>query len=224
MNLAYLRSTLIKLPSEEVERRNEQGSIVLEASLIMPLFLALILAMISILSIAITDIALYAGVSETTKQVAAHMYPVQEIASTAMESEWGTRISEWISKVRTTRQTMDAAAQEADLYAHAIPESLLIVLDQYRQLTGTMDQFASEQWNRMLSAAFEPMLASYLDSGVWPGGSRPKVVKVVFPNLLERSNPYFGIEAEYTLRLPIPFVTKTITLRHKAYERIWIGN
>jgi hypothetical protein len=216
MNLAFLRFIHTKC-------RKDEGSMVLEASLIMPLFLALVIAMNSILSIAITDLALYSAVSETTKQVAAHLYPVQEIASTAMESEWGIRVGEWLDQVRAARNTLDRAANEADMHAYLIPEPLLLVIDQYRQLTSSMDQYASEQWNRVLCAAFEPMLAAYVDSGVLPPGSRPKVTKVEFPNLLERSDPYFGIEAEYTLQLPIPFVSKHVTLRHKAYERIWIG-
>lgn len=54
----------------------EEGSITLEAALTLPFFLTFILALVTIVQVAITEIALQAAVSETAKQVAHHYEPV----------------------------------------------------------------------------------------------------------------------------------------------------
>lgn len=55
---------------------NDRGSMVIEAAIIMPFFLAFVIAMISFVQIAVAEMALQSSVSETTKQVSAHMYPI----------------------------------------------------------------------------------------------------------------------------------------------------
>jgi hypothetical protein len=213
--LRFLRTTHIKA-------QDEDGSMVLEASLIMPLFIAVLIAIASILSVAIADIALYAGVSETTKQVAAHMYPVQEITEHALESERGRQIAEWVERIRAAKQRVDSLAVEADQHAFMIPNSFLELIHSYQQYSEQADLMVEEQKLRMLAWIFEPIVAANTDLRIWHKG-RARIVHVDFPDLVTREHPYFGIEAEYTIKLPIPFVNRSVTVRHKAYERIWVG-
>jgi hypothetical protein len=210
------------LQTMHIKSQDEEGSMVLEASLIMPLFVAVVIAIASFLSVAIADMALYAGLSETTKQVAAHMYPVQEITEHALESERGRKIVEWVERIRGAKQRVDSLAVEADQHAYMIPKSFVDLIHAYQQYSEQADQMAEEQKLRMLAWILEPIVAANTDSNVWQKG-RARIVHVDFPNLVTREHPYFGIEAEYTIKLPIPFVHRTVTVRHKAYERIWIG-
>jgi predicted membrane-bound dolichyl-phosphate-mannose-protein mannosyltransferase len=55
---------------------NEDGSITLEAALIVPVFMFFILFLIIIIQIAVAEIALQRAASQTTEYVATHVYPV----------------------------------------------------------------------------------------------------------------------------------------------------
>lgn len=56
--------------------KEREGSITLEATIILPFFLVFVLALITIIHIIMTELALQSAVHETVKQMAAHMYPV----------------------------------------------------------------------------------------------------------------------------------------------------
>ncbi|NBI27864.1 TadE/TadG family type IV pilus assembly protein [Chengkuizengella marina] len=56
--------------------RNNQGSLVLEASIVLPIFISAFLALVSFLQIALAEMALHQAVNEATKITATHVYPI----------------------------------------------------------------------------------------------------------------------------------------------------
>ncbi len=54
----------------------EQGSMVVEASLVMPMFIFFVLFLIYIVQMTLVSTALQSTVSDTVKMVSTHMYPV----------------------------------------------------------------------------------------------------------------------------------------------------
>ncbi|OEF99071.1 hypothetical protein BHF71_02495 [Vulcanibacillus modesticaldus] len=56
--------------------KKEEGSMVVEASLIMPVFLSFLIFLITMIQITTVEIALNNGLSEAVKQISTHMYPL----------------------------------------------------------------------------------------------------------------------------------------------------
>lgn len=65
--------------------RKDNGSITLEAAMILPFFMLFIIFLATIIRIAIADMALYKAASETTEVIVAYSYPVEVATSTAEE-------------------------------------------------------------------------------------------------------------------------------------------
>lgn len=59
--------------------RDSEGSLTLEATIVFPVFLALLLLLINLVNISLTYIAMDHAVSETVKQIAVQAYPLRKI-------------------------------------------------------------------------------------------------------------------------------------------------
>jgi hypothetical protein len=83
------------------------------------------------------------------------------------------------------------------------------------------------QWQDMaqplLCSTLTPLVAVFADSKVLKK-DKLTVTKATVPEVGHAEEPYFGIEAEYTFMLPVPFVHKEIRLKSSAKERVWIGD
>ncbi len=146
------------------------------------------------------------------------------------QSPAGERITSAIQLVQSTRDKVLGAEQLADDYAAYIPDSLLELLKWEQELRVSVEEKAQGQ----LIEIYEEHVASRIYAALTPvvygfGESRAikkdnfKVISVIMPDLIGEGEPYFGIEAQVTYKLPIPFFSQTITLKKRAYERAWIG-
>lgn len=79
MRQRWLQARRIDRPADEA------GSIALEASLIMPVFLLVFIFLILIIRAAMVQMALQDAVSQTVRLTAAHMYPVQLVAESVAD-------------------------------------------------------------------------------------------------------------------------------------------
>ncbi|MDF2719729.1 MAG: tadE [Paenibacillus sp.] len=213
---------------------DERGSVSLEATLALPFFLAFVLALICLVKLTVADMALQNAVSETVKQMAANAYPVELLAVEAKQaysqSQVGTTADEWLGKIRTARDKLIEGEQWVEDYKAFIPDVLVGWVDweqQKREQAEHMakeefDQFVQQRIDPLVRAAFKEAVMHYADEKVLKKGSLT-VSEVVLPSLAGSGNRFIGITAQYSVKLPIPFVNKTITLRKKAYERIWTG-
>ena len=201
------------------------GGIALESAFVMPLFSCFIFSMMSFMLIAMCDIGLSSAVSETTKQIAVHWYPVDEITKKAGSSEAGQQVAEWISQVQEWRSRFEATKSWFDTYARFLPAPLLSAIDHALNVPDRMQQQMDDQFQQVLSAAFQPLLLAHTDRHVFlKDQGEPRITHVYWPSFANREEAYFGLEAESVFVLPIPFVRQEIRLKHRAVERLWVGH
>lgn len=206
---------------------SSSGSITLEAALVLPLFLAFVLAMVSLVRISTADAQLQHAVSETTRQVSAHAYPVMLASDEFNGSGTGQTIQEFIGKLRMANEEAKRTGGIADRYSNFIPEPLYVLLEWIQAKRENAVQFADKAVNRMLCTAFKPLLMHY--AGDLSGSKRivkasdVTVTGVSLPSLTDSNDAFFGIEAQVEVKLPIPFFHSKVRIVKKSTERLWIG-
>lgn len=197
--------------------QNEKGSMVVEASLIMPVFIAFIILLITLIRIAMVEIALDHAVSEATKQVATHIYPVGIMVEKWKETETAGTVQEGLEKIGNIRNQAIEMEEVIKQYGNWLPEEIIMLTTLREQFEGKV----INQYDQAVSAVFQPIVDHYVDDRV-VALERFHVTKVILPNF-NGDSPYFGIEVRYDMPLAIPFFERTITFKKQAYERIWYG-
>jgi hypothetical protein len=172
--------------------KKDQGSIVLESAIILPFFLAFVLAMISFVQIATAEIALQSAVSETTKQIAAHIYPLYVYK----QSEAGKKMLEPINYITNISQD----------YSSFIPGAL-----------ANMMQWTKDTTNQ----AFLPVLWHYSDKRLLQKKGLT-IQKITFPGFNPMEQDVFSMTVTYHFKLMIPFMSKELRIHKTAYEYVWV--
>lgn len=190
---------------------NDRGSIILEAAIILPLFISFVLALLFFISIAQTKTALKDAVDEAVKASAAHAYPIDLVVHAYRDHP----------RVREVEMAID----------RFLPYEIKMLLgwNKERKVGGVQGEIVfSGEKVRMFEAWLKPMILSYADetaSGAKRlSGDKLVIRSVTIPNFMNEDGSYFGITVEYTIPLPIPFISKRITLTESAYERCWVGD
>jgi hypothetical protein len=213
----------------------QHGTIVVEASIILPFFICFVLILNSFVQITLTEIALQTAVSETNKQIATHMYPVKLLYAEAKQkvsnSKAGGTIQNILDQIEQTRSKVTDSEDFVEQYASFIPDPVVLLLEwekKQREFVESKGQTETQNimdqtFKPLLNKAFTELVLQFADTKV----IHPKqfhVVDVKLPDLDHASNALIAIEAQYDITLPIPFFHKTISLRKRSTERIWIGN
>jgi hypothetical protein len=203
--------------------------------LILPVFLSFVLVLNSFIQITIAQIALQTAVSETSKQIATHMYPVKllymEAESKITGSHTGLIIQQVLEKIREARSKVTDSEELVEQYASYIPQPIVTFLElekKHRELLEANGQHMSKQildhsFNPLVNQAFTSLVLQFADHKVIQP-NHLKVVDVQLPNLASPSEAFIAIEAQYDIQLMIPFFHRTIALRKRAVERLWIGS
>ncbi|WP_379132860.1 TadE/TadG family type IV pilus assembly protein [Paenibacillus sp. sgz500958] len=218
---------------------NSEGSMTVEAAMVLPLFLLFVLFLISIVQMTLYSTALQATVSDTVKVVSSHMYPaalaVQKWNGTSEQGQagGGTESS------NTAASTGEAEGQDSSLtwgvprlsltdwsesYVSSLPEPL----DEWVKAAlskgeGPLQELQAEASESVLDLAVKPMLKPYLSSD-FLNYEHIHVSNIIVPDLKSGGRPYFGLEVSYELPMKIPFLNKGLVLESKAIERVWIGD
>lgn len=190
---------------------DERGSIIVEAAMMMPLFLTLMIAMVSFIQIAVAEMALQHAVSETTKQVAAHMYPAYLLSQTKR----GDQMAEVLQDIDAVKEEFGSISTFSDDYAALIPEPVVQLL--------SLDTRPGDVGELLKNTLVLQLLNVYVDERLL-NKQQLKVTASHLPNVFDKQQAYFGITAQYELNLFIPFIRQTLTLSKTAYERVWIGD
>jgi hypothetical protein len=217
--------------------RNEEGGIVLEASLVLPLFLSFVLMLIAFIQISLAEMALQSAVSETTKVLAVNMYPVDLLYAQA-KSKWNqSAASGWIDQalghIQSTKQKAVDTEQFVTEYERWIPEPAVKLLEwekTHREKLEALGQAGTEEAKKSIEEAYKPLVNRAFAPivGIYANETRIKkdrlkVTNVTLPDFNNKEKAYVGIEAEYELPLTVPFFRKTVLIRKKAFERAWVG-
>lgn len=205
-----------------------------EAAIILPCMLTMVLFMVSLIRIAAAEVALRSAVAETGKGVAGYWEPVRMVYEEAKERAAVTAAGQWtqeaVSKLEDTHDRWTGGEEWLMQYEALLPDSAVDLLKweimkreslEDNAQTG-LDNAVHKVTDPLLCAAFKPILKHYANLKLLEP-ERLTVESVRLPSLEPGGNPYVEIEAGYELNLAFPFWSKTVTLHKKGYERAWVG-
>ncbi|WP_413377895.1 TadE/TadG family type IV pilus assembly protein [Alkalihalobacillus sp. 1P02AB] len=184
--------------------RREDGSLTLEAAMVMPVFLLFTVFLAMMIRISVADMALKQAVSETTQIVATHAYPA------ALIVEGGANAADnWIKNF--TEEEFSLTSVE-NLVQEVLGVFGIEIMDVFGDAAvGATQPFVETNFGRANSdGLFDP--------------SRVNVTNVDLDVSGYGLKGYFGITATYEVPIIAPFVNRTITLEQSAYEKIWTGS
>lgn len=192
--------------------RNENGSITIEAALIIPIFLTFVLFLSSLIKITVAEMALQKAVDETAQNVSHYSY----LAMVAQKK---------IKK--TTDGFVDSLTDKSKekLGNHTIANHLLEKISQagkdFIPTSGeAINHFSDGMYQNMVRASYEKHIGQ--SQFYNPGGIR--VVDSSFPQGTSGEAANVKIEAENTLKIVVPFFEQEVKIKKVAVERGWVGN
>lgn len=192
-----------------------QGSIVLEASLVMPVFVMVLFFFVYMVQMTLLTCQLQSVASNLVKQVSAHVYPVALTiqANTAN----GTKVANGnIPKLSLT--------DWAEQYAGQLPSPISEwIVDAARKGDEPLQDMKNSISERVVDPVMKPMLKPFLE-GTLLNVERLHVTRVTVPDMRSGQQPYFGIEISYELPIKVPFTNDRLVLASHAEERLWIGD
>lgn len=192
--------------------RKEDGSITLEAALVLPFFMLFIVFLATIIRIAVADMALYKAASETTEVLVAFAYPV-DLATTAAEDFAKEKLQSIIPGEAAEYVSSDDLIQWTD-------EALQFFgIDVATEVENLFEDLSGEMVLPVLKTKFEEAVGdSFFDS------SKLEVPKVELPSLVAGTGEYLQIKVTYEIPISLPFFNESITLSKTASERVWTGS
>ena len=194
----------------------------MEAAMVLPLFLAFTLAMISMVMLTMTETALDSAVTQTAEQIAAYLYPAQILFTQIEQSKTVQSVEKIIQAIRDARSKLISGEQTAQQYEQWIPEPVLEVLESEINIRTNAETIITQAVQEQLNKLLTKIVALYMNPYVL-SPKHLKVVDVVLPNLISKQQMYVKITAEYVVKLPLPFIHKEIRITKTALQRAWLG-
>lgn len=206
----------IRSPQKVLFSGKEQGSIVLEASLVLPVFLFFVMFLIYIVQMTLVSTALQSTAGEGVKQLSTQIYPVSLVFtptdSAGSDSESGWKIPEL------------SLTEWAEEYASSLPEPL----SDWVRTAATrgeqpLQEIKTSVIENVLDPAVKPLLKPFIETTLLDA-ERVHVNGISVPDLKNKTNPYFRLELSYELPIKVPFLSKPLRIQAAAAERVWIGD
>lgn len=214
--------------------KRTEGSITVEAAIVVPAIIMFVLFMASLIQIAAAELALQSAVSETAKSAAAHWEPVRMVYRKAKEEALSTSVGQWgqniVGKLMNARSDWTESEAWVMQYEALLPESLIAVVQweiakrESLEQSGrnTAETTIRKAVDPLLCQAFEPIVRHYANPKLLKS-DRLSVEAVRLPSLEAGGDASLVITAGYRLRLPVPFWNKTLYLEKTSVERAWVG-
>lgn len=196
-----------------------KGSIVLEASLVMPIFIIVVFFFIYMVQMALITTQMHTVTSNAVKLVSSHIYPIALAVEAHTENVEGDKGNSPDLKIPKL-----SLADWAEQYAAKLPSPLS---DWIREAAVKGDEPLQDLKNTVMESVLDPVMKPLLHpflEGTILNEERLHVSRVIVPDLKTGKNPYFGIEISYELPIKVPFTNRKIVLQSKAEERLWIGD
>ena len=197
---------------------SEKGSMVVEASIVLPLFMFFVIFLIYMVQMTLVSTALQTTVSDAVKMVATHLYPI------SLAVEGGEQVEEQQPSVTHWEIPKLSLQDWADSYSSSLPNP---INEWVREAAAAGDaplqELKNETAETVLDPVVKPLLKPFMPAGLLEY-DRLHVSNISVPNLRSGDYPYFGVEVSYELPIRVPFIGKEIVLQAKAQERLWIGD
>jgi hypothetical protein len=223
--LHHVRAQSVREAESDQRRVNgshqdrEAGSIALEASIIVPLFLMFVIAIVILIRTTAVQMALQSSSVQLAKQVATHWKPVilasesieQAVSSSPASSTPNPSIAPAAEKLSGWREiAADAAAK--------LPEPIGKLSS--AALRGDWDSIEDFAISTAGRSVLTPVLRDLADQAVLQP-NHLSLHNAVLPSLTGGSNAFVEIESEYKFPIRVPISNKSFVLREKAVERAW---
>lgn len=211
----------MKLLKKQRSAGSEQGSMVVEASIVLPMFMFFVIFLIYIVQMTLISTALQSTVSDTVKTISSHIYPVSLAINKGSEGNNAASQENQASHWEIPKLSLYDWASE---YSASLPSPLnQWVMDAATAGDEPLQQLKNQAAETVLDPVIKPILKSFMPERLLDY-DRIHVSNVSIPNLKSGQSPYLGIEVSYELPIKVPFMNKKIVLQAKAQERLWIGD
>jgi hypothetical protein len=177
----------------------DQGSLTLEAAVVLPAFVTILLAFSMLIRIVMVETALQSVASDSVKQLSGIWLPFEE-------------------------QLKEAGS----VYEKLDPDGWNLIPDPVKPLLngfGDWRGLADEALQRALSAGLTPAVRAGVPEA-WRGRlidpDRIRVEEVAVPHVNDHEMR-FGFTVVYEMPVSLPFCQRTLVIRKSAYERVWYG-
>ncbi|CAM4343636.1 TadE-like protein [Paenibacillus macerans] len=205
-----------------------RGSIVLEAALVMPVFVMVLFWFIYMVHMTLLSSQLNTVASNAVRQVSAHIYPVALAVSAGSGESAGNAGGEDESPGEGSsfnwKMPSLSVSEWAKQYAGVLPEPISDwVMDAAEKGDEPLQHIKTGVAESVLDPAVKPLLLPFLE-GTLLTEKRLHVSRVTVPDLKTGKRPYFGLEISYELPIKVPFTSNRVVLQSRAEERIWIGD
>lgn len=180
---------------------DSRGSLTIEAAIIFPVFLAMMMAIINFINVVMVYVAMDHAVSETVKQIAAHAYPLKELKTD----------SKTLNLI--TGEKMSQAGIVGEIFNRVVAKGSSLALETIIKEVARERIKERYPLGKLDDDDFEiSRIAVYNPNGA-AGSSRINNVSL--------NNEDVAIVVEYRVRLLIPFFSRMIPLSNTAVERAW---
>nr|WP_269433168.1 TadE family protein [Paenibacillus sp. FJAT-27812] len=193
-------------------RKNDQGSIVLEAALVMPMLIIVLLVFVMLIRLCSVQMALHSAASQSVRQIAANIQPV--------ELAW-KQASARIPVTETTSTSLSSWSEIAADASEWLPSPVGEVVSS--ALRGDFKPLQNMAATEIGRAVVEPLLREFADTAIIDP-KRLRLEWLSLPDLGKTEEPYLAISVEYDFPLKLPFFGKPIVLKEQASERVWISD
>lgn len=204
------------IPIKSVKRRREgeQGSIVLEAALVMPLLLIVLVFFIVLIRLCAVQLAVQSAASQTVRQIASHIRP----AELAFQQVSDKLPDELLEPAQEELSDWSSIAAEA---AEWLPDPAGSIAS--AALQGDWQPLENMAATELGRSVVEPVLKEYADSAMLDADLL-RLSSLTLPDLKNKEEPYLTIAVEYEFPFRLPFVDQPFVLKEQASERVWVSD
>ncbi|WP_214628521.1 TadE family protein [Paenibacillus agaridevorans] len=211
------QAKILKLFLELRGRTN--GSIVVEAAIVLPLLIFLLMAFALPIMLCTAQMALHETASQTARSLASHIYP----AELAVDGIAGS--------VTGAEPSHPAPAASKD----ELPKWNEVAAEAAEWLPGPAGELASSalrgDWGPLVDLAatelgrgtIEPLARRFAAETVLRP-ERLRLAKLMLPDLVNKDDAYLTVVIQYEFPVRMPLLGKKIVLKEQVRERVWISD
>jgi hypothetical protein len=187
--------------------RKDNGSITLEAAMVLPFFMLFIVFLATLIRIAVADMALYKAAAETNEIIVAHAYPV-EVAWTGATDLAETKLKSLEPDDLDVEEVLSWGTDALEFFG----------IDWQGQIDDFFSNLGEEAVLPVLKSKFEEAAGdTFFDS------DNLDVTITEMPSISEGRGDFLEIEVTYEIPISLPFLNETLILSKTAAERYWTG-
>ena len=192
---------------------DERGGMALEASIVLPAFLFVIMLLMLLIRLSAVQMALQDTAGQTVRLAAAHIRPV------ALATEAAAGSTPALPSL--PQQPLGEIGPLAAELAGVLPEPAGPMLEAV--LNGDWQPLVDAAATSVGQEAVLPLIRSLAPSSILEQ-DRLRLDGLTLPDLQTKEEPYLSVRLAYDVPLGLPFTKQTVTLTATAAERVWVGD